>query len=169
MCFDDNNLELKAKVENYVTIDKKISELTKRKLATSATYYALHSLTGGMALGKLESIYHRAETTEQIALKLWVKERAIQRRIDRLKQKQRLFRQCMGGIDLSKLEHDLRLFYVTELEWQAYEAIGEIEYYLEEHRKTKERINGVGLDQEQQNQMKEAGNTLLNRIKELAL
>ena len=164
-----NNLKLKAEVENYVTIDKQISDLIKRKLATSATYYALHSLTGGMPLDKHESIYHRAETTEQIALKLWGIESALQRRIDRLRQKQRLFRQCMGCVDVSKLEHDLRLFYVTELEWQAYEAIGEVEYYLEEHRKTKDRINGVGLDQEQQNQMKEAGNTLLNRIKELAL
>lgn len=164
-----NNLELKAKVENYVTIDKQISDLIERKLATSATYYALHSLTGGMPLSRLESIYHRADTTEQIALKLWGIESALQRRIDRLKHKQRLFRQCMGCVDVSKLEHDLRLFYVTELERQAYEAIGEVEYYLEEHKKTKERINGVGLDQEQQNQMKEAGNTLLNRIKELAL
>lgn len=122
-----------------------------------------------MPLGRDELLYHRAETTEQTVLKLWAKESALQRKIDRLKQKQRLFRQCMGGVDLSKLEHDLRLFYVTELEWQAYEAIGEVEYYLEEHRKTKDRINGVGLDQEQQNQMKEAGNQLLNRIKELAL
>lgn len=169
MCFDDNNLELKAKVGNYVTIDKQISDLIKRKLAISATYYALHSLTGGMPLGRDESIYHRAETTEQIALKLWVKERALQRKIDRLKQKQRLFQQCMGSEVMARLGHDLRLFYVTELERQAYEAIGEVEYYLEEHQKTKERINGVGLDQEQQVQMKEAGNQLLNRIKELAL
>ena len=165
----DNNLELKAKVESYVTIDKQISELTKRKLATSATYYTLHSLTGGMSLGKLESIYHRAETPEQIALKLWAKERAIQRKITRLKQKRRLFHQYMGGEVLGRLEHDLTRYGVTELVYQAYEAISEVEYYLEEHQKTKERINGVGLDQEQQNQMKEAGNTLLNRIKELAL
>ena len=164
-----NNLQLKAKVENYVTIDKQISELTERKLATSATYYALHSLTGGMPLGRDESIYHRAETTEQIALKLWAKEIAIQRKIDRLKQKQRLFQQCMGCKVFPRLERDLSRYGVTELVYQAYEAIGEVEYYLEEHQKTKKRINGVGLDQEQQVQMKEAGNTLLNRIKELAL
>lgn len=164
-----NNLELKAKIENYVTIDKQISDLIERKLATSATYYASHSLTGGMPLGRNESIYHRAETTEQIALKLWAKERALQRKIDRLKQKQRLFHQCMGGEFVGRLEHDLRLFYVTELEQQAYEAICEVEYYLEEHRKTEERLKGFGLNEEQQAQMADAGNQLLNRIKELAL
>ena len=169
MRFDGNNLELKAKVENYVTIDKQISDLIERKLATSATYYTLHSLTGGMALGRDESIYHRADTTEQIALKLWGIESALQRRIDRLKQKQRLFQQCMGSEVIGRLERDLTRYGVTELVYQAYEAIREVEYYLEEHKKTKERINGVGLDQEQQEQMADIGGQLLRRIKELAL
>jgi len=164
-----NNQEIKSEIEFYVTLDDRIQQLTEQKNRISPTFYALNSLTGGMPLGRDESIYHRAETIEQIALKIWVKERAIQRKIDRLKQKRTLFRQCMGREVLGRLEHDLRLFYVTELEWQAYEAIGEVEYYLEEHQKTKNRINGVGLDKEQQNQMKEAGNTLLNRIKELSL
>ncbi|MFL2129570.1 hypothetical protein [Ruoffia sp. FAM 26255] len=122
-----------------------------------------------MPLGDTEVLYHRAETTEQIALKLWSKDIALQRKIDRLKQKQRLFQQCMGSEVLARLERDLRLFYVTELEWQAYEAIGEVEYYLEEHRKTKERLKGFGLNEEQQAQMADVGNQLLNRIKELAL
>lgn len=165
----DNNLELKATVENYVTIDEQISDLIERKLATSATYYTSHSLTGGMPLGKDESIYHRADTPEHIALTLWSKDIALQRKIDLLKQKQRLFHQCMGCADLSKIQRDLRLFYVTELERQAYEAIGEVEYYLEEHQKTKERLKGFGLNEEQQAQMADAGNQLLNRIKELAL
>lgn len=165
----DNNLELKATVENYVTIDEQISDLIERKLATSATYYTSHSLTGCMPVCDTEELYHRADTPEQIALKLWAKERALQRKIDRLKQKQRLFQQCMGGMDLSKLQHDLCLFYVTELEQQAYEAIGEVEFYLDEHRKTEERLKGFGLNEEQQAQMADVGNQLLNRIKELAL
>ena len=164
-----NNQEIKSEIDYYLSLDDQIQFLTEQKSRISPTFYALNSLTGGMPLSRDELLYHRAETTEQIAVKLWSKESGLQRKIDRLKQKQRLFRQCMAGVNLSKLEHDLRLFYVTELEWQAYEAIGEVEYYLEEHRKTKERIEGYGLDQEQQVQMKEAGNQLLNRIKELAL
>ena len=165
----ENNQEIKSEIHYYLSLDDRIRALTEQKNRISPTFYALNSLTGGMPLSRDELLYHRAETTEQIALKLWSKESALQRKIDRLKQKQRLFQQCMGGEVLARLEHDLRLFYVTELEWQAYEAIGEVEYYLEEHQKTKERINGVGLDQEQQIQMKDAGNQLLNRIKELAL
>ena len=161
--------DIKLEVELYITIDDQIQELMERKNKISRTYYATNSLTGCMPLGDTEELYHRADTPEQIALKLWSKDIALQRKIDGLKQKQRLFRQCMGCVDLSKLQHDLCLFYVTELEGQAYEAIGEVEYYLEEHRKTKERLKGFGLNEEQQAQMADVGNQLLNRIKELAL
>lgn len=164
-----NNLELKAKVENYVTIDKQISDLIERKLATSATYYTSHSLTGCMPLADTEVLYHRAETPEQIALKLWAKDIALRRKIDSLKQKQRLFQQCMGCKVLLRLGRDLTRYGVTELVYQAYEAIGEVEYYLDEHRKTEERLKGFGLNEEQQAQMADVGNQLLNRIKELAL
>lgn len=162
--------EIKSEIAFYITIDDQIQQLTERKIKASPTFYAMTSLTGGMPINDdVEQLYHRADATEHIALMLWGKEIVLQRRIDRLKQQRSLFRQCIGCVDLSRLQRDLRLFYVTELEWQVYEAIGEVNFYLDEHRKTKERINGVGLDQEQQNQMKEAGNTLLNRIKELAL
>ena len=161
--------DIKSEIELYITLDDQIQQLTEQKNKISRTYYASNSLTGCMPVCDTEELYHRAETTEQIALKLWSKDIALQRKIDRLKQKQRLFHQCMGGEVMARLEHDLTRYGVTELVYQAYEAIGEIEYYLEEHRKTKNRINGVGLDQEQQAQMKEAGNQLLNRIKELAL
>ena len=161
--------EIKLEIKFYLTLDDQIQQLMEQKNKISPTYYATNSLTGCMPLGETEELYHRADTPEHIALTLWSKDIALQRKIDSLKQKQRLFRQCMGCVDLSKLQRDLRLFYVTELEQQAYEAIGEVEYYLEEHQKAKERIEGYGLAQEQQVQMKEAGNQLLNRIKELAL
>ena len=161
--------DIKSEIEFYITIDDQIQQLAEQKNKISPVYYATNSLTGCMPLGETEELYHRADTPEQIALKLWSKDIALQRRIDRLKQKQRLFHQCMGCVDLSKLEHDLRLFYVTELEQQAYKAIGEVTYYLDEHRKTEERLKGFGLNEEQQAQMADLGNKLLNRIKELAL
>ena len=161
--------DIKSEIELYITIDDKIQQLTEQKNKISRTYYASNSLTGCMPVCDTEELYHRADTPEQIALTLWSKDIALQRKIDSLKQKQRLFRQCMGCADLSKLWRDLQLCYVTELEQQAYEAIGEVTYYLDEHRKTEERLKGSGLNEEQQAQMKEAGNQLLNRIKELAL
>ena len=161
--------DIKSEIELYITIDDQIQQLTEQKNKISRTYYATNSLTGCMPVCDTEELYHRADTPEHIALTLWSKDIALQRKIDRLKQKQRLFHQCMGCVDLSKLEHDLRLFYVTELEQQAYEAIGEVEYYLEQHRKTEERLKGFGLNEEQQAQMADVGNQLLNRIKELAL
>lgn len=161
--------DIKTEIELYITIDDQIQQLTEQKNKISRTYYATNSLTGCMPLGETEELYHRADTPEHIALTLWAKDIALQRKIDRLKQKQRLFRQCIGCVDLSKLQRDLQLCYITELEQQAYEAICEVAYYLEQHRKTKERLKGFGLNEEQQAQMKEAGNQLLNRIKELAL
>ena len=161
--------DIKSEIAFYLTLDDQIQEMTERKNKISRTYYATNSLTGCMPLGDTEELYHRADTPEQIALKLWAKDIALQRKIDRLKQKQRLFHQCMGGEVLARLEHDLTRYGVTELVYQAYEAIGEVEYYLEEHQKTKERLKGFGLNEEQQAQMVEAGNQLLNRIKELAL
>ena len=164
-----NNQDIKSEIAFYITIDDQIQQLTEQKNKISRTYYATNSLTGCMPLGETEELYHRADTPEHIALTLWAKDIALQRKIDSLKQKQGLFHQCMGCVDLTKLERDLRLFYVTELERQAHEAIGEVEYYLEEHQKTKERLKGFGLNEEQQAQMADVGSQLLNRIKELAL
>ena len=161
--------DIKSEIELYITIDDQIQQLTEQKSKISRTYYASNSLTGCMPLGETEELYHRADTPEHIALTLWAKDIALQRKIDRLKQKQRLFQQCMGCKVFPRLERDLTRYGVTELVYQAYEAIGEVEYYLEEHQKTKERLKGFGLNEEQQVQMKEAGNQLLNRIKELAL
>ena len=161
--------DIKSEIAFYLTLDDQIQEMTERKNKISRTYYATNSLTGCMPVCDTEELYHRADAPEQIALKLWSKDIALQRKIDRLKQKQRLFHQYIGCVDLTRLWCDLQLCYVTELEQQAYEAIGEVEYYLEEHRKTEERLKGFGLNEEQQVQMKEAGNQLLNRIKELAL
>ena len=163
-----NNLELKAEVENYVTIDKQISDLIERKLATSATYYTLHSLTGGMPLSKSESIYHRAETTENIIMHILEKEAVIQRKIDTLRHKQALFVQCMGGEVMGRLEQDLTSYGVTELVYQAYEAIGEVEYYLKQHKQAINPIKVV-FDEEESQQMNEIGATFLTRIKELSL
>jgi hypothetical protein len=163
-----NNQEIKSEIDYYLSLDDQIQFLTEQKSRISPTFYALNSLTGGMPLSRDELLYHRAETTEQIALKLWSKESGLQRKIDRLKQKQRLFRQCMGCVDVSKLEHDLRLFYVTELEWQAYKAIGEVEYYLEQHKQAINPIKVV-FDEEEAQRMDEIGTTFLTRLKELSL
>ena len=164
-----NNQDIKSEIAFYITIDDQIQQLTEQKNKISRTYYATNSLTGCMPLGETEELYHRADTPEHIALTLWAKDIALQRKIDRLKQKQRLFHQCIGCVDLLKIQRDLQLCYVTELEQQAYEAIGEVEYYLEEHRKTEQRLKGFGLNEEQQAQMADVGNQLLSRIKELAL
>lgn len=160
--------DIKSEIAFYLTLDDQIQQLTEQKSKISRTYYATNSLTGCMPLGETEELYHRPDTPEHIALTLWSKDIALQRKIDSLKQKQRLFHQCMGCVDLSKLQRDLQLCYVTKLEQQAYEAIGEVAYYLDEHRKTEERLKGFGLSEEQQAQMADVGNKLLNRIKELA-
>lgn len=166
----NNNLKAKGKILTYLQLPDKIECLKSKKQLISKQFYASRSMTGTMPIGDLEeNNYNRAVSPEYGAIVIADSEASLQRRIDKAERKQRLFRQCMGCVDISKLKHDSRLYYVTELEQQAYEAIGEVEYYLEEHRKTKDRINGVGFDKEQQVQMKEAGNQLLNRIKELAL
>lgn len=152
--------DIKLEIKFYLTLDDQIQELMERKNKISRAYYASNSLTGCMPVCDTEVLYHRAETTEQIALKLWSKDIALRREIDGLKQKQRLFRQCMGYMDVLGLQRDSQLGYVTETEQQAYEAICEVAYYLEEHRKTKERAN----EPQQVHRIQ-----LLSRIKELAL
>ena len=168
---DNETIEdIKSEIAFYITIDDQIQQLTERKIKASPTFYAMTSLTGGMPINDdVEQLYHRADTTEHIALTLWAKDITLQRRIDRLKQQRKLFRQCMGCVDLSKLQHDLRLSYITEMEWQVYEAIGEVNFYLDEHSKTQQRLKGFGLNEEQQAQMADIGGQLLRRIKELAL
>lgn len=166
----NNNLEAKDKILTYLQLLDKIEYLKSKKQLISKQFYASRSMTGTMSIGDLaENNYNPPVSPEYGAILIADSEASLQRRIDKAERKQALFNELMPVLDVQRLVANQRLYYVTELEWQAYEAIGEVEYYLEEHQKTKERIEGYGLDQEQQVQMKEAGNTLLNRIKELSL
>ncbi|MBG9989004.1 hypothetical protein HZY88_08455 [Aerococcaceae bacterium DSM 111176] len=166
----NNNLEAKDKILTYIQLPDKIECLKSKKQLISKQFYASCSMTGTMPIGDLEeNNYNRSISPEYGAIVIADSEAIIQCRIDRASKKWALFNELMPFLDSQRLMADQQLYYVTELEQQALEAINEVEYYLTEHQKTKERLKGYGLDQEQQAQMKEAGNTLLNRIKELAL
>ena len=166
----NNNLEAKDKILTYLQLPDKIECLKLEKQLISKQFYVSRSMTGTMPIGDLEEHNHnRPVSPEYGAILIADSEASLQRRIDRAERKQALFNELMPFLDVQRLVTDQRLYHVTWAEYQVLEAIGEVEYYLEEHQKTKERIEGYGLDQEQQVQMKEAGNQLLNRIKELAL
>lgn len=166
----NNDLEAKDKILTYLQLPDKIEYLKSKKQLISKQFYASRSMTGTMSIGDLEeNNCTRPVSPEYGAILIADSEASLQRRIDKAERKQALFNELMPVLDVQRLVANQKLYHVTWAEHQALEAINEVEYYLEEHRKTKERIEGYGLDQEQQVQMKEAGNQLLNRIKELSL
>ena len=166
----NNNLEAKDKILTYLQLPDKIECLKLEKQLLSKQFYASRSMTGTMPIGDLEEHNHnRPVSPEYGAILIADSEASLQRRIDRTERKQALFNELMPFLDVQRLVVDQRLYHVTELEYQALEAINEVEYYLDEHRKTEERVKGFGLNEEQQAQMADVGSQLLNRIKELAL
>ena len=166
----NNNLEAKDKILTYLQLPDKIECLKLEKQLLSKQFYASRSMTGTMPIGDLEeNNRNRPVSPEYGAILIADSEASLQRRIDRAERKRALFNELMPFLDVQRLVADQRLYHVTWAEYQVLEAIGEVEYFLEEHRNTEERLKGFGLNEEQQAQMKEAGNQLLNRIKELAL
>ncbi len=147
-----------------------IKKLEAIKASYSSYFYASRSFTGCMSVDDAVSDeYQRSISVEEAGCHILLEENSIQKRIDNLTDKYRLFKQVIGDMDMSKVIHGLGLYEVTNVEYQVLEAIGEVNYYLEEHRKTEERLKGFGLNEEQQAQMADVGSQLLNRIKELAL
>lgn len=166
----NNNLEAKDKILTYLQLPDKIEYLKSKKQLISKQFYASRSMMGSMPIGDLEeNNCTRSVSPEYGAILIADSEASLQRRIDRTERKQALFNELMPFLDVQRLVADQRLYHVTWAEYQVLEAIGEVEYYLDEHRKTEERLKGFGLNEEQQAQMADAGNQLLNRIKELAL
>lgn len=166
----NNNLEAKDKILTYLQLPDKIECLKSKKQLISKQFYASRSMTGTMPIGDLEeNNYNRSVSPEYGAILIADSEAIIQRRIDRASRKWTLFNELMPFLDIQRLLEAQRIYYLTATEYQVLEAINEVEYYLTEHQKTKERLKGYGLNEEQQAQMAEAGNQLLNRIKELSL
>lgn len=167
---ESNNIELKEKILGYLQLPNKIEYWQLEKQLFSRIFYAKHSMTGSMPIGDpTDEAGTRPVSPEYGAIVIADSEAIIQRKIDRASRKMALFNDLMPFLDAERLIADQQLYYVTELEYQALEAINEVEYYLTEHQKTKERLKGYGLNEEQQAQMADVGNKLLNRIKELAL
>lgn len=164
-----NDIELKHTILDWLELNERMDALKFERLNYSRFFYASHSFTGGM-LGRDEmQQYNSPISPEYGAMRIISKEKMLDRRIEVCKKKIELFSEYLSSIDQQKLIEAIKLDYVTELEHQAFEAIGEIEYYLEQHYQAYQLKKYYTLNKKQQKEMDVEGNTLLNRIKELAI
>lgn len=134
----ENNLEAKEKLLKYLQLPDKIKYLKLKKHYVSIEFYASRSMTGTMPIGDMvEQNNNRAIAPEYGALLIVERERIIQSRIEKAEKQHKLFSQLMPHLNVSKLLTYQPLYYVTEAEQQALNAIDEVEYYLKEHDKAK--------------------------------
>lgn len=77
--------------------------------------------------------YNSPISPEYGAMRIISKEKMLDRRIEVCKKKIELFSEYLSSIDQQKLVEAIKLDYVTELEYQAFEEIQEIEFYLVNH------------------------------------
>ena len=160
---ESNNIELKERIREYLQLPEKIESLKLRKQSVSREFYATRTLTGTVPIGVIEAQeYAQAIRPEFGAILIIDSEEIIQRRIDRASKKWALFNELMPFLAPARVLADQRLNYVTESEYQVLEAIEEVEYYLKEHRKAKQKDLTVSSPQDKE--VKEEGAKLLDKL-----
>lgn len=147
----ENNIELKEKILGYLQLPNKIEYWQLEKQLFARIFYAKHSMTGSMPLGDpTDEAGTRPVSPEYGAIVIADSEAILQRRIDRASKKWALFNDLMPFLDADRLIADQQLYYVTELEYQALEAINEVEYYLTEQAKTKQQQRIIPLPEDRE-------------------
>ena len=137
---DERIYDIKSEIEMYMNLDYKIEALQQKKKNYSRYYYSMFSLVSGMGMDdSISDVYQSAPPVEQIAIHIVTIEQLMQERLERLIEKNRLFKQVLDDIDKGKVMHALRQTELTLLETIVFDAIQEVEFYIDGHQKAKDR------------------------------
>lgn len=133
---ESNNPEAKERILTYLELPEKIEYWQLKKKLFARIFYAEHSMIGSMQIGDpTDEVGTRSISPEYGAIVIADSEAVLQRKIDRATKRLALFNDLMPFLDIQRLLEAQRIYYLTATEYQALEAINEVEYYLEEQAK----------------------------------
>ena len=121
--------EQRATIKNMLAIPNLITAYIDKLNDVSKMFFLTHSLIGGMMIDDL-NVYTRSIDPYSAAVLIDTEERIIRARIERLKQRYKLFTDEFTEEELNTLRRAVNENEDTLIIQRAYEWIQEVDYYL---------------------------------------
>ena len=121
--------EQRATIKNMLAIPNLITAYTDKLKNVRKMFFLTHSLIGGMMIDDL-NVYTRSIDPYSAAVLIETEERIIRARIERLKQRYKLFTDEFTEEELNSLRRAINENNDTLITQRAYEWIQEVDYYL---------------------------------------
>lgn len=121
--------EQRVTIKNMLAIPNLITAYTDKLKNVRKIFFLTHSLIGGMMIDDL-NVYTRSIDPYSAAVLIDTEERIIRARIERLKQRYKLFNDEFTTEELNTLRRAINENKATLITQRAYEWIQEVDYYL---------------------------------------
>ncbi|WP_270370613.1 MULTISPECIES: hypothetical protein [Aerococcus] len=131
--------EIKCHIRRYVALPYKIKQLETKRLKMQIYAYNKQSFTGTTQYGYSIGDYTHAINVEQFVIRLVLEQESLNRQLEALKLRYKLFKELLPTLDYPTLKTLLKHAYSSEYEVMVFNEIQEINYYIDQHKQTKKQ------------------------------
>lgn len=131
--------EIKYHIRRYVALPYKIKQLETKRLRTQLYAYNKQSFTGTTHYGFSVDDYTHAINVEQFVIRLVLEQESLDRQLEALRLRYKLFKELLPTLDYPTLKTLLRHAYLSDYEVMVFNEIQEIDYYIDQHKQAKKQ------------------------------
>lgn len=131
--------EIKYHIRRHIALPYKIKRLETERLKSQLYAYSVQSFTGTSQYGFSIDDYTQALNIEQFVIRLVLNQESLDRQINALKLRYKLFQELLPTLDYPTLKSLLRHEYLSDYEVMVYNEIQEINYYIDQHKKAEKQ------------------------------
>lgn len=129
--------EIKYHIRRHIALPYKIKRLETERRNSQLYAYSVQSFTGTSQYGFSIDNYTHAMNIEQFVIRLVLDQESLDRQINALKLRYKLFQESLPTLDYPTLKTLLKHDYLSEYEVMVYNEIQEINYYIDQHKRQK--------------------------------
>lgn len=131
--------EIKYHIRRYIALPYKIKQLETERLKSQIYAYNMQSFTGTTQYGYSIEDYTHAINIEQFVIRLILNQESLNRQIEALRLRYKLFKELLPTLDYPTLKTLLKHEYLSEYEVMVFNEIQEINYYIDQHKLAKKQ------------------------------
>ena len=113
--------------------------LETERLKSQLYAYSMQSFTGTSQYGFSIDDYTQAMDIERFVIRLVLDQESLDRQINALKLRYKLFQELLPTLDYPTLKTLLKHDYLSDYELMVYNEIQEINYYIDQHKKAEKQ------------------------------
>ena len=127
--------EIKYLIRRHIALPYKIKRLETERRNSQLYAYSMQSFTGTSQYGFSIDDYTQAMDIERFVIRLVLDQESLDRQINALKLRYKLFQELLPTLDYPTLKTLLKHDYLSDYEVMVYNEIQEINYYIDQHKK----------------------------------